>query len=75
MSSITAILRKKPNAKGEYPIYIRITKERKSTFVALGYYIKIEDWDEKHKKVRKSHPMLYVLTTLSLKELPMQEES
>lgn len=56
MSSITAILRKKPNAKGEYPIYIRITKERKSTFVALGYYIKMEDWDEKHKKVRKSHP-------------------
>lgn len=28
--------------KGEYPIYIRITKERKSTFVALGYYIRME---------------------------------
>ena len=69
MSSITAILRKKPNAKGEYPIYIRITKERKSTFVALGYYIKMDDWDEKHKKVRKSHPNAVRLNNLITKRI------
>ncbi|PVV51658.1 Arm DNA-binding domain-containing protein [Chryseobacterium sp. HMWF035] len=48
MSSITAILRKKPNKQGQYPIYIRITKERKSSFVALGYYIGVSS-----RKVKK----------------------
>ncbi|WP_312751128.1 site-specific integrase [Epilithonimonas hominis] len=69
MSSITAILRKKPNKQGQYPIYIRITKDRKSSFIALGYYIEIEQWDEKNKKVRKSHPNSSRLNNLIAKKI------
>ncbi|MFC0343433.1 MULTISPECIES: site-specific integrase [Epilithonimonas] len=69
MSSITAILRKKPNKQGQYPIYIRITKDRKSSFIALGYYIEIEQWDEKNKKVRKSHPNSSRLNNLIAKRI------
>lgn len=69
MSSITAILRKKPNKQGQYPIYIRITKDRKSSFIALGYYIDMEQWDEKNKKVRKSHPNASRLNNLIAKKI------
>ena len=55
MSSITAILRKKPNQQGLFPICIRITVNRKSTFIYTGYYIKEENWDDKLKKVKKNH--------------------
>jgi integrase len=69
MSSITAILRKKPNKQGQYPIYIRITKDRKSSFIALGYYIDKNQWDEVNKKVRKSHPNSVRLNNLITKKM------
>lgn len=69
MSSITAILRKKPNKQGQYPIYIRMTKDRKSSFIALGYYIDQEHWDEKNRKVRKSHPNSVRLNNLIAKKV------
>lgn len=55
MSSITAILRKKQNQQGLFPVCIRITVNRKSTFIYTGYYIKEENWDDKLKKVKKNH--------------------
>ena len=57
MATTKVILKKeKVDAKGEAPLYIRITKDRKSTFISLGYKIKEKDWNEAQSIVKKSHP-------------------
>ena len=57
MAASTQItLRKKPNKKGLYPLAIRITKNRRSTYRHIGQYIDLEDWDEVNKLVKESNP-------------------
>ncbi|TYC10549.1 tyrosine-type recombinase/integrase [Bizionia gelidisalsuginis] len=63
-SSAKIVLRKKPNAKGLYPLAIRITKNRRSIYKQLGHYIDLEDWDEQNIKVKKSHPNSKSLNSL-----------
>lgn len=55
-TSIKVLLRTKSNKQGKFPIVIRITKDRKSTFLYVGYYIEKKYWDEKNNKVKKSYP-------------------
>lgn len=56
MATIQAVLRKKPNARKQFPIAIRITKDRKTTYLFSGQYIDEKYWDKRNSKVRKSHP-------------------
>lgn len=56
MATVKAVLRKKNNPEGQYPIAIRITKDRKSTYLGTGQYIEEKYWDKKNRCVRKSHP-------------------
>ena len=42
----------KPNQAGEVPIYLRVTKDRKSRYVALGVYIQPGDWNAQTGKVK-----------------------
>lgn len=56
MGSAKAVLRKKPNSEGQFPIAIRITKNRKSSYLYTGQYIDLKYWDEAKQKVKKSHP-------------------
>ncbi len=56
MATIRAVVRQKKNKAGQLPIAIRITKDRKSTFLNTGQYIDEKFWDEKNRNVRKSHP-------------------
>ncbi|MBK7443123.1 MAG: hypothetical protein IPI65_16905 [Bacteroidetes bacterium] len=46
----------KLNKNGEAPIYMRLIKDRKPTYLSLGYHIKLEDWDFEKSRVKKSHP-------------------
>ena len=55
-TSIRVLLRNKPNKVNQYPIVIRITKDRKSTYTYLGHYINKKQWDEENRRVKKSHP-------------------
>ena len=55
-SSIKVILRKKANKQGDYPLAIRITIDRKSSYLYTGFYIAQKYWDEKNLRVKKSHP-------------------
>lgn len=68
-SSIKIVLRKKPNKKGEYPLAIRVTKDRRSTYFYTGQYLDIKYWDEKNSKVRKSHPNSSRLNNLLLSKI------
>ena len=55
MATVKVVLRKKKNKDGTYPIAIRITKDRKTSFIHLGYSIPETDWDDAAKQVKKSH--------------------
>ena len=54
-SNAKIVLRKRPNKIGLYPLAIRITKNRRSTYQYIGHYIELEDWDKKNIRVKKSH--------------------
>lgn len=56
MASIKVVLRKKANKDGLYPLAIRITKDRKTTFIHLGYSLKEEEWIDSEQRVKSSHP-------------------
>lgn len=55
-SNAKIVLRKKPNKEGLYPLAIRITKNRRSTYQFIGHYIELDDWDKKNIRVKKCHP-------------------
>jgi hypothetical protein len=54
-SNAKIVLRKKSNKEGLYPLAIRITKNRRSTYQYIGHYIELEAWDEKNIRVKKSN--------------------
>lgn len=54
-SNAKVVLRKKPNKEGLYPLAIRITKNRRSTYHYVGHYIDLKHWDEKNLRVKKTH--------------------
>lgn len=56
MADIKVVLRKKLNKDGTYPLAIRITKNRKASFIHLGHSLKEKDWDKDAQKARKSYP-------------------
>jgi len=56
MASIKIVLRNKANKQGLFPLALRITKDRKSSFIFLEHYISKSDWDAGASKVKKSHP-------------------
>ncbi|WP_138485500.1 site-specific integrase [Dyadobacter bucti] len=55
-STIKAVLRKKPNQDGTFPLALRVTNNRKSTYVYLKQNLKETEWDANGQKVKKSHP-------------------
>lgn len=69
MATIQAVLRRKPNSAGLFPLAIRLTKDRKSSYLYTGQYIDEKYWDKKTSKVKKSHPNSTRLNNLLLKKL------
>ncbi|MCM4158518.1 recombinase [Antarcticibacterium flavum] len=61
MATVKAVLRRKKNPEGKYPIAIRITKDRKSSYLGTGQYLEEKYWDEKNRCVRKSHPYASII--------------
>lgn len=43
------------NAHGQYPIYIRITINRKQSYISTGHYIEKKYWNEKSEQVKPEH--------------------
>ncbi len=70
MANVKVILRKEVKKDGTSPLAIRITKDRKSSYLYLEYSIKEKDWDKENQRVKKSHPNStrlnnYLLTKLA----------
>lgn len=55
MASVSIILWEEEDKEGKYPIAIRITKNRKPSYVFFES-VKREEWDEGTKTVKKNHP-------------------
>jgi integrase len=45
----------KKNALGKYPIYLRITSNRKTSFISTGFYIEKNQWDQKSETVKETN--------------------
>ncbi len=43
------------NAQDQYPIYIRITINRKQSYISTGHFIDKKYWDEKAERVKAGH--------------------
>lgn len=69
MSNIKIVVRKKPNKKGDFPICLRITSNRKTSYVYLNEYIQPDLWDEKNSCVKKKHPNSVRLNNYLFKKL------
>lgn len=69
MTTIKVVLRKKRNKDGTYPLALRITKDRKTSYIHLGYNAREEDWNAEAQRVRKSHPNATRLNNLIMKKL------
>ncbi|MDB4582389.1 site-specific integrase [Draconibacterium sp.] len=50
MISIKTVLKKKKLSTGKYPIFLRITKDRKSIFFRTPYTTEVREWDAKQGK-------------------------
>lgn len=44
------------NEKEEMPIYIQITIQRKTSYIATGHTTTVKNWDPKNQLVKHSHP-------------------
>jgi integrase/recombinase XerD len=69
MANIKIVLRKEKKKDGTYPLAIRITKDRKSSFIYLDYSIPETDWDVASQRVKKSHANSTRLNNYLLKKL------
>lgn len=67
--SIKIVIRKKITKDGSYPLALRITVERKASYVYLGYNVYEKDWDVAAQRVKKSHPNSARLNNLLIKKL------
>lgn len=54
MSTVKIVLRQKPNKDGTLPLCLRITKDRKTSFIHLGYSLREDDWDAIAQRVKRS---------------------
>ncbi len=54
-------LKKRPNKKGEYPIYLRITANRKHKYLTTGLSVHDKHWNPTQERIRKSHQNYAVL--------------
>ena len=70
MASVKLVLRTNFVKKnGTCPLAIRITQNRKTSFIYTGKYILKKDWNKDLRKVRKSHPNSKRLNNFLLKKL------
>lgn len=69
MATIKVVLRRKQNKDGTFPLALRITKDRKTSYIHLGYNVSEKDWNADAQRVRKSHANAVRLNNLIAKKL------
>ncbi|SKB88303.1 Site-specific recombinase XerD [Soonwooa buanensis] len=55
MASLKFILKNKAHSNGLFPIYLRVTKDRKSKLISTGFYCEKAHWNDNKNEFRKTH--------------------
>lgn len=69
MATVKIVLRQKKNKDGAFPLALRITKDRKTSFIHTGYYLLADDWDAQTQRVKKQHTNHARLNNYLIKKL------
>ena len=70
MATVDLYIWKRPSKDGKFPISVRITINRKPSYVMTGQKLdSLEQWDAKMQRVKKSHPNSVRLNNFLLNEL------
>ena len=76
MASIQTVLRNKPNARLLYPIDIRITKDRKTSYIFTGQYIDKMQWKKSMRwgnfNLNWARPLKSILAVFDEKSLNLK---
>jgi len=62
-------MRKNQKADGTFPLVIRITKDKKTSYIGLEHSIHEKDWDAKTQRVKRSHLNATRLNNFIIKRL------
>lgn len=73
MATLKIILKDKPLSNGLFPIYLRVTVDRKRKFISMGYACEKIDWNENKSEFRKSFPD-YIQKNASLTKIKNRAE-
>lgn len=68
MASIKVVLYPRAKKDGTFPLALRITKDRKSSYIFLEYSVRKEDWIDDEQRVKSSHPNSKRLNNFILKK-------
>jgi len=69
MATVKIVLRNKENKDKTFPLAIRITKDRRSSFIHLGYHLRKNEWDADKQRVKRVHPNSTRLNNYLIKKL------
>jgi integrase len=70
MATVDLYIWKRPSKDGKFPISVRITINRKASYIMTGQKLdNLDQWDSKMQRVRKSHPNSVRLNNFLLCEL------
>ena len=72
-ATIAVVLYPRANKDGQYPLALRVTKDRKSSYNFLQHSIEKKHWDKNKRRVKKGHPNSARLNALISKKLSEAE--
>jgi len=76
MATTRVILRRsKANSKGLAPLYLRITYQRKTSFIALKLNVPLKNWDETQDRVKPKSPNAQEINSWILQKQSELEKS
>ena len=56
MAHLKLVLRTDKGSDGLHPVWLRVTHERKTSYVNTGVKVKSNEWNDKSQKVKRSNP-------------------
>ena len=56
MATFKHILKDKPLSNGQFPIFLRITKDRKRKLISTGFSCEKPQWNDNKSEFRKNYP-------------------
>jgi hypothetical protein len=62
-TSFHLYLKNRPKKNGEYPVYLRITNNRKHKYISTGVAVKKKHWNPTSEEVRRNHDNYKTLNT------------